>query len=143
VIWLWALVTIVIIGAIAVVATGRWGSMSEVYEDRPDTVIPAATLSGQRIKDVRFSHSIRGYRQDEVDTLLDLVAAELDRREQMLRDADIPLEPSAVDVPRGGRRRADPRTTAQAPGQAVEDRSAEERGYPWDGPDSSMQAPRS
>jgi DivIVA domain-containing protein len=117
--------------------------MSEVYEDRPDTVIPAATLSGQRIKDVRFSHSIRGYRQDEVDTLLDLVAAELDRREQMLRDADIPLEPSAVDVPRGGRRRADPRTTAQAPGQAVEDRSAEERGYPWDGPDSSMQAPRS
>jgi DivIVA domain-containing protein len=124
VIWIWALVTIMIIGAIAVVATGRWGSMAEVYEDRPDTVIPAATLSGQRIKDVRFSHSVRGYRQDEVDTLLDLVAAELDRREQMLRDAGVPLEPSAAGDS-GGRRRADVPTASRDTSG-----SADPPGYP-------------
>jgi DivIVA domain-containing protein len=151
VIWLWALVSILIIGAIAVVATGRWGSMSDVYEDRPDVTIPAATLSGQRVKDVRFSHSIRGYRQDEVDTLLDLVAAELDRREEMLRRADIPLEPSAAGTPGGRRRRADPSTRApdgprsssgsggvghvDGDGPSPDLAPGEDRiGYPWDGP---------
>jgi hypothetical protein len=74
--------------------------------------------------------------------LLDLVAAELDRREEMLRDANIPLEPSAVDATTGGRRRAEapPRGpgTRAATSESEASGEAAQGGYPWDGPDSGQ-----
>jgi DivIVA domain-containing protein len=130
VIWLWALVTVGVIGAIAVVASGRWGSMADVDEDRPDALVSAGYLTGEQIKDVRFTHSVRGYRQDEVDTLLDLVAAELDRRESMLRQANIGLEQTRPQA--GSRGRAGTGDSA-GPGRkpSVEDEE-NPSGYPWD-----------
>jgi DivIVA domain-containing protein len=130
VIWLWALVTVGVIGAIAVVASGHWGAMAEVDEDRPDALVSAGALTGQQIKDVRFTHSIRGYRQDEVDTLLDLVATELDRRESMLRQANVNLDQTVLDAGDSGRGTQQAEMTGTAPA-ADEDR-AEETGYPWD-----------
>jgi DivIVA domain-containing protein len=128
VIWLWALVTVGVIGAIAVVAAGHWGSMVEVDEDRPDALISAGALTGQQIKDVRFTHSVRGYRQDEVDTLLDLVATELDRRESMLRQANINLDQTVPDGAGSHPGTHQAETTEREPDAD----QGEETGYPWD-----------
>jgi DivIVA domain-containing protein len=132
VIWLWALVTVGVIGAIAVVAAGHWGSMVEVDEDRPDALISAGALTGQQIKDVRFTHSVRGYRQDEVDTLLDLVATELDRRESMLRQANINLDQTVVDGGGSHRGTHQAETTEPEPDADADADQREETGYPWD-----------
>jgi DivIVA domain-containing protein len=129
VIWLWALVTVGVIGAIAVVASGHWGSLAEVDEDRPDALVSAEALTGQQIKDVRFAHSIRGYRQDEVDTLLDLVATELDRRETMLRQANINLDQTVLD---GASRRGAHEAEMAGPEPDADEDRGEETGYPWD-----------
>jgi DivIVA domain-containing protein len=130
VIWLWALVTVGVIGAIAVVAAGHWGSMVEVDEDRPDALISAGALTGQQIKDVRFTHSVRGYRQDEVDTLLDLVATELDRRESMLRQANINLDQTVLDG--AGSHRGTHQAETTEPEADADDDQGEGTGYPWD-----------
>jgi DivIVA domain-containing protein len=130
VIWLWALVTVGVIGAIAVVASGRWGSMVDVDEDRPDALISAGSLTGEQIKDVRFTHSVRGYRQDEVDTLLDLVAAELDRRDSMLRQANAGGDQTRAQTD-GSARGTGPGDAAVPASAPDADDEAEHGGYPW------------
>ena len=39
--WLFAVIAVLVMGAAAVVALGRGGSMAEVYDDRPDSRVPA------------------------------------------------------------------------------------------------------
>ncbi|MFC0629149.1 DivIVA domain-containing protein [Kribbella deserti] len=89
--WFFALVIVVLIGAVAVVASGRWGGMAEVYDDRPDVLVPARrALTADDIESSRFGVGVRGYRMDEVDTLLERVArevAERDRRIEALERA--------------------------------------------------------
>ena len=41
-------VIVAVIGAVAVVASGRWGGMSEVYDDRPDMLV----LDLSQVRDV-------------------------------------------------------------------------------------------
>ena len=78
--WFFALVVVALMGVTAVVATGRAGSMAEVYDDRPDSVVQAdGPLTARDLRAVRFSTSLRGYRMSEVDALLDRLAEELDR----------------------------------------------------------------
>jgi DivIVA domain-containing protein len=80
--WFFAILVVVIMGAVAVVATGRGGSMAEVYDDRPDARVPAdAPLTAADLRRVRFTSAFRGYRASEVDALLDRLATELDGRE--------------------------------------------------------------
>jgi DivIVA domain-containing protein len=80
--WFFAVIVVVVMGAIAVVASGRGGSMAEVYDDRPDARVPAdRPLTSHDIRRVRFSTAFRGYRMAEVDALLDRLAAELDERQ--------------------------------------------------------------
>ena len=38
--WFFAVVIVAVMGGIAVVATGRGGSMAEAYDDRPDARVP-------------------------------------------------------------------------------------------------------
>jgi DivIVA domain-containing protein len=91
--WLFALVVVAVLGATAVVAAGRGGSMSEVHDDRPDAVVPAdRPLTATDLRVVRFGTALRGYRMAEVDALLERLAAELESRGQSS----------------GGRRRSDP-----------------------------------
>ena len=69
---------VLVMGAVAVVASGRGGSMAEVYDDRPDARVQAdGPLSATDLRQVRFSTAFRGYRMSEVDALLDRLAAEL------------------------------------------------------------------
>ena len=82
VVWLWVLVIVVLIGALAVLLVGSGDSMAEVYDDRPDRTVPIGRpLHSDDLLDVRFSTAVRGYRMDEVDRVLDRAAAELDARD--------------------------------------------------------------
>jgi DivIVA domain-containing protein len=77
--WLFALVAVAVMGVTAAVATGWGGSMAEVFDDRPDAVVPAdRPLSAADLREVRFTTAVRGYRMSEVDALLDRLATELD-----------------------------------------------------------------
>ncbi|MBA3311049.1 MAG: DivIVA domain-containing protein [Nocardioidaceae bacterium] len=80
-VWVWVVVLVVIIGAIAVVAVGRDDAMADVYDDRPDTTIPTGRpLTAADIRAVRFTTGLRGYRMDEVDALLARLEADLAAR---------------------------------------------------------------
>jgi DivIVA domain-containing protein len=77
--WLFAVVIVVVLGAVAVVAAGRGGSMAEVYDDRPDSRVQAdGPLRAEDLRRVRFTTAFRGYRMSEVDALLDRLARELE-----------------------------------------------------------------
>ena len=81
--WLFALVVVAVLGATAVVAAGRGGSMSEVHDDRPDALVPAdRPLTAADLRVVRFGTALRGYRMAEVDALLERLAGELESRGQ-------------------------------------------------------------
>ncbi len=76
-VWVFAVLAVLALGAIAVVASGRGTPMERAYDDRPDAVVPAeGPLSGDDLRRVRFSLAFRGYRMSEVDALLDRLAAE-------------------------------------------------------------------
>ena len=79
--WFFAIAAVAVMGVIAVVATGRGGSMHEVYDDRPDVRIQAdGPLSARDLERVRFTTAFRGYRMSEVDSLLERVMEELESR---------------------------------------------------------------
>lgn len=79
------LIVLAVIAVVAAVAAGVvQGGMEEPTSSLPDTGLPAEGLRGSDLHDIRFSLGFRGYRMDEVDTVLDRAAAELDAR-----DADI------------------------------------------------------
>jgi DivIVA domain-containing protein len=80
-IWFLAVLAVVLMGVVAVVATGRGGSMVEVFDDRPDARVQAdGPLTATDLRRVRFTTAVRGYRMSEVDALLDRLALELEQR---------------------------------------------------------------
>lgn len=81
--WFFAILVVLLMGAVAVVAAGMGGSMAEVYDDRPDSRVQAeGPLTGDDLRRVRFTTAFRGYRMSEVDTLLARLADELDEARQ-------------------------------------------------------------
>jgi DivIVA domain-containing protein len=76
--WFFAFLIVAVMGAVAVVASGRGGSMAETFDDRPDSRVQAdGPLTAADLRGVRFSTAFRGYRMSEVDSLLDRLAAEM------------------------------------------------------------------
>ena len=87
--WFFAILVVALMGAVAVVASGRGGTMAETFDDRPDSRVPAVgRLTAVDLRRVRFSTAFRGYRMSEVDTLLDRLSAELEARDQDARPDD-------------------------------------------------------
>jgi DivIVA domain-containing protein len=83
VLWVWVIVLVAIIGGIAVVAAGRGDAMAEVYDDRPDALLPAdRPLCADDLRTLRLNTGVRGYRMDEVDALLARLEAEMIEREE-------------------------------------------------------------
>jgi DivIVA domain-containing protein len=77
--WVFAILVVLALGAVAVVAAGRGTPMAETYDDRPDAVVPATgPLAADDLRRVRFSLAFRGYRMSEVDALLDRLAGQLE-----------------------------------------------------------------
>ena len=76
--WFFAFLIVIVMGVVAVVASGRGGSMAETYDDRPDSRVQAdGPLTAEDLRKVRFSTAFRGYRMSEVDSLLDRLAVEM------------------------------------------------------------------
>ncbi|WP_234412101.1 DivIVA domain-containing protein [Nocardioides sediminis] len=94
--WFFAILLVLAMGGVAVVASGRGGSLPEEYDDRPDVRVPAAgPLTGDDVRGVRFSLAFRGYRMSEVDALLERLATQVDG------------DQGAGDPPRGDAPRGD------------------------------------
>ena len=84
--WFFAVVIVAVMGGVAVVATGRGGSMAEAYDDRPDALVPVdGPLAAADLRRVTFSTAFRGYRMSEVDALLDRLAAEMEPKRDRTR----------------------------------------------------------
>ena len=80
--WLFAILVVLAMGGIAMVASGRGTPMAPAYDDRPDVVVPRdVDLGADDLRTIRFSLAFRGYRMSEVDSLLDRLAREMERRE--------------------------------------------------------------
>ena len=89
--WVFAILAVLLLGAVAVVASGRGTPMADAWDDRPDAEVPAeGPLGADDLRRVRFSLAFRGYRMSEVDALLDRLARE--------REA-----PGGEEGPRAGR----------------------------------------
>ena len=143
--WFFAFLIVAVMGVVAVVASGRGGSMAETYDDRPDSRVQAdGPLTAADLRAVRFSTAFRGYRMSEVDSLLDRLAAEMTpvakpapEREPDPRvapaDGPLPAEgPGPVEHPGP----ADDRSPAEHPAPAEARhrvQSAGEPGTPDDG----------
>lgn len=80
--WFFAVLVVLVMGAVAALASGRGAPMAPAYDDRPDALVPAAgPLAAADLRKVRFSLAFRGYRMSEVDALLDRLARQLEEPE--------------------------------------------------------------
>ena len=77
--WFFAVLIVLVMGAIAVVAAGRGGSLGTAYDDRADVRLPAdRPVTGDDLRALRFNTALRGYRASEVDALIERLASQLD-----------------------------------------------------------------
>lgn len=84
--WVFAVLVVLALGAVAVVASGRGAGLEPVEHDRPPLDLPEGHITGEDLRRVRFSLAFRGYRMSEVDELL-----------QRLADQDVPKSGPAPD----------------------------------------------
>ena len=86
--WLFAILIVLAMGGVAMVASGRGGSMAPAYDDRPDLALPTdRPVGAQDLRTVRFPVALRGYRMSDVDALLARLATELEDRDS---SGDVP-----------------------------------------------------
>ena len=77
--WFFAVLIVLSLGAVVVVASGEGDPLSEEHGDTHDVLVPAdRPITGADLRDLRFNTAVRGYRADEVDALLDRLATQLD-----------------------------------------------------------------
>lgn len=81
------LVVAAVFGAIAWVAAGRGGGLDDPRQDRPEPALADDRQLGKPdIDGARFAVGFRGYRMDQVDRLLDRLAAEIDHRDRLIAE---------------------------------------------------------
>jgi len=75
--WFFAILIVLALGAIAVVAAGRGAPMAPAYDDAPDSLVPAdGPVTADDLRRIRFPIAFRGYRMRDVDALLERLAEE-------------------------------------------------------------------
>ena len=96
--WFFSVLIVAVMGVAAVAATGRFGGLSETYDDRPDSRVPAdGPLTAEDLQAVRFTTALRGYRMSEVDALLDRLTEQLREARGQATDA----APRSTEEPGG------------------------------------------
>ena len=86
--WLFAVLIVLAMAGVAMVASGRGGSMAPAYDDRPDLALPVGRpLAAEDLRTVRFPLALRGYRMSDVDAVLARLATELEEREDSSGEA--------------------------------------------------------
>ena len=94
--WFFAVLVVLVMGGVAMVASGRGGSMPPAYDDRPDLALPDdRPVAADDLRRVRFPLAFRGYRMSEVDALLERLSAQVDAAGP---DDEQPAEP-VVEAP--------------------------------------------
>jgi len=91
----WAITALIVATAIFAVAATVSGRVDLMAEMPPDAVPPALPydrpVRAADVKAARFDRAFRGYRMDQVDAVLDRLAAELAARDEAsARPADPP-----------------------------------------------------
>ena len=85
--WFFAVLIVLLIGAVAVVASGRGSTLGPAYDDRADVRLPAeGPVTGDDLRGLRLNTAVRGYRASEVDALLERLAAQLDEQSEESAD---------------------------------------------------------
>lgn len=79
--WLAVVLGVLVLGVVAAVAAGRTGHLPATETRLGQAEPPSGALSATHLRTVRFSLAVRGYRMDEVDALLDRLAAQLEAAE--------------------------------------------------------------
>ena len=80
--WIIAVVAIAALGVAAVAAAGGVGEMSrEPVHDVYRQQLPPGPLSADDVRSARFAMALRGYAMDQVDDLLERLAAEIAERD--------------------------------------------------------------
>lgn len=88
--------------AVALVAMGRItaSGMDAPVSSLPARLLPDGEIAAADVERVRLSPALRGYRMEEVDTVLDRVVAEISRRDEVIAHLrrrlgdDLPVDPS-------------------------------------------------
>jgi DivIVA domain-containing protein len=97
------LLGVAVVVAVALLAVGRLGELPEVEPDRAPLALPDDRLvASEDVDNVRFAVGMRGYRMDEVDDVLDRLAADIAERDVRIAElesrtyATLPAEPVAA-----------------------------------------------
>jgi DivIVA domain-containing protein len=121
--YIWVALVIVLLGLTAAVAIGRGGAMARAYPDRPEVRLPAdRPLTAEDLEDIDFSVTMRGYRMDEVDDVLQRLVSEIAERDALIAELAGPAKhrapadddeddhylPPAVDAVDAGEQPAQP-----------------------------------
>jgi DivIVA domain-containing protein len=94
--WFIAALAVVALGVAAVVAAGGGGSMaSEPVRDTYAMAVSEDPLGGDDVRALRFGVALRGYAMDQVDAVLDRVAAELDAKDARIAELTVQLAAAA------------------------------------------------
>ncbi len=122
-------VVVGVFGVIAWVAAGRGGGIADVHPDRPEVALPETRQLGRTdIDAARFAVGWRGYRMDQVDQVLDRLAAEIDARDRLI--AELSAARGGTAFVEGAGTEAAPGTTlTAAPPQQGEQEPGAEPGY--------------
>jgi DivIVA domain-containing protein len=97
---LFLLAAILVIAAGTMLAVGRLGELPDVEPDRAPLALPDDRAMGrQDVDGVRFAVGMRGYRMDEVDDVLDRLAAEVDQRDAKIAELESRLAGRGVPRP--------------------------------------------
>jgi DivIVA domain-containing protein len=81
----WVLLGVVVLGGVAIVASGRGEGLVDPQPDRADLTLPKDRPTAREDVDrLRFSVGLRGYRMDEVDDVLDRLALDIALRDGLI-----------------------------------------------------------
>jgi DivIVA domain-containing protein len=80
---------VAVVTVVALLAVGRLGELPDVDPDRPPTAMPEdRPVESADVDAVRFTVGMRGYRMDEVDEVLDRLAAEVAARDERIAELE-------------------------------------------------------
>lgn len=77
-------VAAVVVFAVAAAAVGRGDGLEEPFPDMERPYLPDGRIEPVDVDDVHFAVAFRGYRMDQVDSVLDRLSEELIRRDQQI-----------------------------------------------------------
>jgi len=97
--WYIAAIAVVALGVAAVVAAGGGGSMADdPVRDTYEMTVPEGAFDAAVVRELRFGVVLRGYAMDQVDTVLDRLAADLEARDARIAQLETQLE-AQVEAP--------------------------------------------